>query len=200
MGTGSIPVGRPRGELGSRVAQRPVKPCPRKCRFKSCLAHAVPASGNGITAVSPKNGCLGSTPGGSTLSRISPEWEAACKTAVAGSTPERDSIFGGGAHAMDAPPRSRSSGRNPGATRVGARPGSETPQTTQTHPWTSGPGKQAYPAADKTGLARVSVAGLSSPREELSYSARPGHRGRAAGGMTYTFKDAYKRIAALARE
>jgi hypothetical protein len=45
----------------------------------------------------------GSIPGGSTLSRISPEWEAVCKTAVAGSTTERGSIFGGGAHAMDAP-------------------------------------------------------------------------------------------------
>ena len=44
----------------------------------------------------------GSIPGGSTLSRISPEWEAVCKTVVAGSTPERGSIFGGGAHAMDA--------------------------------------------------------------------------------------------------
>src|SRR5580693_9336010 len=45
----------------------------------------------------------GSIPGGSTLSRISPEREAVCKTVVAGSTPERGSIFGGGAHAMDAP-------------------------------------------------------------------------------------------------
>jgi hypothetical protein len=45
----------------------------------------------------------GSIPGGSTLSRISPEWEAVGKTAAAGSTPERGSIFGGGAHAMDAP-------------------------------------------------------------------------------------------------
>jgi hypothetical protein len=52
----------------------------------------------------------GSIPGGSTMSRISPEWEAVCKTVVAGSTPERGSIFGGGAHAMDAP-----------ATREGAR-------------------------------------------------------------------------------
>jgi hypothetical protein len=43
----------------------------------------------------------GSIPGGSTLSRISPEWEAVCKTVVAGSTPERGSIFGGGAHAME---------------------------------------------------------------------------------------------------
>jgi hypothetical protein len=43
----------------------------------------------------------GSIPGGSTLSRISPEWEADCKPAVAGSTPERGSIFGGGAHAME---------------------------------------------------------------------------------------------------
>ena len=49
----------------------------------------------------------GSIPGGSTLSRISPEWEAVCKTAVAGSTPERGSIFGGGAHAMDASPASQ---------------------------------------------------------------------------------------------
>jgi hypothetical protein len=106
----------------------------------------------------------GSIPGGSTLSRISPEWEAVCKAAVAGSTPERDSIFGGGAHAMDPPPRLRSSGRNPGATRVGARPGLETPQTTQNHLWMRGPGKQAYRAADKTGLAHVSVAGVPSPR------------------------------------
>jgi hypothetical protein len=43
----------------------------------------------------------GSIPGGSTLSRISSEWDAVRKAAVAGSTPERDSMFGGGAHAMD---------------------------------------------------------------------------------------------------
>jgi len=57
----------------------------------------------------------GSIPGGSTLSRISPEWEAVCKTGVAGSTPECGSILGGGAHAMDSPARLRSSESSSGA-------------------------------------------------------------------------------------
>jgi hypothetical protein len=86
-GAGSIPVGRPRFTL-------PVIdsfPCVSEAR--------VP----------------GSIPGGSTLSRISLEWEAVCKTVVAGSTPERGSKFGGGAHAMDAPrgaPAGRPGGRS----------------------------------------------------------------------------------------
>jgi hypothetical protein len=36
----------------------------------------------------------GSIPGGSTVSRISLEWEAVCKTVAAGSTPERGSFLG----------------------------------------------------------------------------------------------------------
>jgi len=67
---------------------------------------------------------------------------------------------------MDAPPRSRVESEEPGShLGGGARPGLETPQTTQARLWMSGPGRQAYPAADKTGLARVSVTGLSSPRK-----------------------------------
>jgi hypothetical protein len=62
------------------------------------------ASGNGLFPLRSRSaGAWFDSRRKRTLSRISPEWQAVCKTAVAGSTPERGSIFGGGAHAMDAP-------------------------------------------------------------------------------------------------